>query len=93
MINLVIGSDGIWDVMSSPEVVGFIFDKMELDKKELSTKYLVEECRNRWDIVNLFKQKYFYELQQNKDVESKNKEAQYCEVDDITAIVHFLNIE
>lgn len=90
---VVIGSDGIWDVMSSPEVVGFIFDKMELDKKELSAKYLVEECRNRWDILNLFKQKYFYELQQNKDGESKNKEAQYCEVDDITAIVHFFNIE
>jgi len=90
---IVIGSDGIWDVMSSPEVVGFIFDKMELEKKELASKLLVEECRNRWDIVNLFKQKYFYELQQNKETDTKSKEAQYSEVDDITAIIHFLNID
>ena len=51
---IVIGSDGIWDVMSSPEVIGFIFDKIELERKEISSKLLVEECRNRSDIVNLF---------------------------------------
>jgi len=56
---VVIGSDGIWDSMSSTEVVGFIFDKME-GKKELVAKILVEECRNRWEILNLYKQKSLF---------------------------------
>ena len=32
---IVIGSDGIWDSMSSCEVVGFVFQKMETEGKEM----------------------------------------------------------
>ena len=59
---IVIGSDGIWDSMSSCEVVGFIFQKMETESKEMCSKLLAEECRNRWEVLNLFKQKYILKL-------------------------------
>ena len=48
---IVIGSDGIWDAMNSFEVVGFVFQKMESDKDNIS-KLLAEECRNRWEVKN-----------------------------------------
>lgn len=95
---VVIGSDGIWDAMSSTEVVGFIFDKMEV-KKEAVSKMLVEECRNRWEIINLYKQKYLLELVQSKDNGSdngtKSKESYHniLDIDDITGIIHFFNYD
>ena len=52
---IVIGSDGIWDSMSSCEVVGFIFQKMETESKEMCSKLLAEECRNRWEKVLCYK--------------------------------------
>ena len=64
---IVIGSDGIWDAMGSTESVGFIYDKYETGRRETSAALLVEECRNRWELLNLFKQKYQMELFQNKD--------------------------
>ena len=63
---IVIGSDGIWDAMSSCEVVGFIFQKMETNKEDVA-RLLAEECRNRWEILNLFKQKYILEINSSKD--------------------------
>jgi integrin-linked kinase-associated serine/threonine phosphatase 2C len=91
---VVIASDGVWDAMTSSEVVGFIFNQMEHERKEAACKLLVEESRNRWDILNLYKQKYFYEVQQTKDTKDpKNKDEQNCDVDDITAVIHFFNIE
>jgi integrin-linked kinase-associated serine/threonine phosphatase 2C len=93
---IVIGSDGIWDAMSSTEVVGFIFDKMD-NKKELVSKMLVEECRNRWEIINLYKQKYLLELVQSKESESQNKTKDnyqnVLDIDDITAVIHFFNYD
>ena len=44
---IVIGSDGIWNSMSSCEVIGFIFQKMETESKETCSRLLTEECRNR----------------------------------------------
>jgi len=44
---IVLGSDGVWDVMSSAEVVGFVLD---CEKKEETAKKLVGECRERWDL-------------------------------------------
>ena len=91
---IVIGSDGIWDAMSSCEVVGFIFQKMETDKEQCA-KLLAEECRNRWEVLNLFKQKYIMEINSNKDGEMKDKNAQHnvLDIDDITCIIDFINIE
>ena len=43
---IVIGSNGIWDAMSSCEVVGFVFQKMKTENKEICSRLLAEECRN-----------------------------------------------
>ena len=92
---IVIGSDGIWDSMSSCEVVGFVFQKMETESKEMCSRLLAEECRNRWEVLNLFKQKYIMEINSNKDGEIKDKNAQHnsFDIDDITCIIDFINIE
>ena len=92
---IVIGSDGIWDAMSSCEVVGFVFQKMETENKDNCSRLLAEECRNRWEVLNLFKQKYIMEINSNKDGEMKDKNAQHnnFDIDDITCIIDFINIE
>jgi integrin-linked kinase-associated serine/threonine phosphatase 2C len=93
---IVIGSDGIWDSMSSIEVVGFIFDKMDKMKnsKHMIVKMLTEEARNRWELLNLYKQKAINELNQSKDSENGTKSKENTsigDIDDITAIIHFFN--
>ena len=92
---IVIWSDGILDSMSSCEVVGFVFQKMETEEKEICSKLLVEECRNRWEVHNLFKQKYIMEINSWKDEETKDKNAAHnnFDIDDITCIIDFINIE
>ena len=90
---IVIGSDGVWDAMSSCEVVGFIFQKME-NQKSKCAQLLAEECRNRWELLNLYKQKYLTEMNinqdQNKEKSSKNN---IIDIDDITCIIDFLNMD
>ena len=91
---IVIGSDGIWDAMSSCEVVGFIFQKMETNKEQCAT-LLAEECRNRWELLNLYKQKYLREMNLNLNQDQKNNSSKnnIIDIDDITCIIDFLNIE
>lgn len=94
---VLIGSDGIWDAMNSTEVVGLIMDRMET-KKELVVKTLVEECRNRWEILNLYKQRTLVELYQSKDsgdTSNKHKDGiqNILDIDDITAVIHYFNFE
>ena len=99
-VFVIIGSDGIWDLMSSPEVVGFIFDKSE-GRKEVCAKMLAEEARNRWEVMNLYKQKYMLDLAQSREnndegnLRDKNKDNNQgtLDIDDITGIVHFFNFE
>ena len=90
---IVIGSDGIWDAMSSCEVVGFIFQKMETDREQCA-KLLAEECRNRWELLNLYKQKFISEMNINQEGENKNKNKnQIIDIDDITCIIDFISVE
>lgn len=51
---IVIGSDGLWDVMSSAEVVGFVAQRESRDKV---AEALVMEARSRWDELNRNKKK------------------------------------
>jgi serine/threonine protein phosphatase PrpC len=93
---VVICSDGVWDSMSSIEVVGFIFDKMDKMKtnKHLIVKMLTEEARHRWELLNMYKQKAINELNQSKDSESGTKSKENSglgDIDDISAIIHFFN--
>ena len=94
---VVIGSDGVWDAMSSTEVCGFIAEKMEANK-ELCAKMIVEECRNRWEILNLFKQRSLVEMytaKDNSESSSKQKEniQNMLDIDDISAVIHFFNYD
>jgi integrin-linked kinase-associated serine/threonine phosphatase 2C len=89
---IVIGSDGVWDAMSSCEVVGFIFQKMETNREQCAT-LLAQECRNRWELLNLYKQKYLRELNLNQDNKNNNSKNNIIDIDDITCIIDFLNIE
>ena len=77
---IVLGSDGVWDVMTSAEVCGFI-DQYE--PKEKAAEGLVAECRSRWD-----------EMNKNKKNNSKIGDLPYTKFgcDDITAVVCFLHI-
>jgi serine/threonine protein phosphatase PrpC len=95
---IIIGSDGIWDAMGSTEAVGFVYDKLETGKRENSAVLLVEECRNRWELLNLYKQKYQMELFQSKDNNQENSNGKTKDfnqnmysIDDITSIIHFFN--
>ncbi|EAS07106.2 protein phosphatase 2C containing protein (macronuclear) [Tetrahymena thermophila SB210] len=91
---IVIGSDGVWDVMSSAEVVGFVlqyqppaqnekFDKNDKDNanQENVASALVAECRARWDDMN-----------KNKKNSSKIGDLPYLKFgcDDITCVVAYL---
>lgn len=52
------GSDGIFEVMNSTEIVGFVYEILEEKKgkitKEDIPNEIVEECRNRWTILNKY---------------------------------------
>jgi integrin-linked kinase-associated serine/threonine phosphatase 2C len=91
---VVIGSDGVWDVMNSSEVIGFIFDKNEVQAKERICEELVNEARYRWEVINQFK----IRLQNEKSKEMLNspsltsKGKHVFSIDDITAIICFLNV-
>lgn len=99
---VVIGSDGIWDVMNSAEVVGYIFEKIDIFGRERVTENLVTECRSRWEVVNLFKQKQQNEKnnQTNKDDKNMNSTTrvnantqQIFTIDDITSIIAYFNVD
>ena len=95
---IIIGSDGIWDAMGSTEAVGFVFKALENGKRDLSASHLVEECRNRWELMNLFKQKFQFELFQNREtnqdnlgVKPKDFNQNSYSIDDITSIIYFFS--
>ena len=90
-----IGSDGVWDVMNSPEVVGFIFEKIA--KEPLWTRQrivdeLVGECRMRWEQINAYKEKIYYEKATEEMKAQGYKGGVKKNIDDITAVVCFFTI-
>ena len=87
---IIIGSDGLWDVMNSAEAVGFIFNKFEHFSKEKLVEELVKECRRRWEAINNYKLK----IQEEKHLDNMQtplKSNHVMSIDDITAVVLFLN--
>lgn len=68
---VVIGSDGLYDLMSSSEIIKFIYDRMNKISKENIVKALVMEARKRWEISNNFKLHLFKE--RLKETHNKNK--------------------
>ena len=56
---IVMGSDGIWDVMNQVEIVGYVFERTSdrnnrVDRDRIAEE-IVEEYRKRWIIINKFK--------------------------------------
>jgi integrin-linked kinase-associated serine/threonine phosphatase 2C len=89
---VVIGSDGLWDVMNSAEVVGFLFQKFEHFSKEKLVEELVKEARSRWEAINNYKFKI--QMEKNKEnniLQNTFKSNNVMSIDDITAVVLFLN--
>ena len=89
-----IGSDGVWDVMNSAEVVGFIYERMEkVGMRERVTEDLVIECRHRWSLINDYKEKLFNEKNQNNNTAgARNNQILRQNIDHITTIICFINI-
>ncbi|CAD8071410.1 unnamed protein product [Paramecium primaurelia] len=74
---MVIGSDGVWDVMSSAEVCGFV---LKHEPKESVAEAIVTECRSRWD-----------EMNKQKKTNSRIGDLPYLKFgcDDITAVIAY----
>ena len=62
--------------------------------KKRNATLLAEECINRLELINLYKQKYIREINliQEKD-KAKNIKNNMIDIDDITCVIDFLNIE
>lgn len=91
---IVIGSDGIWDVMNSAEIVGLVFEKTTETSKDKIAEQVVNECRNRWEVINLYKLKLHNEKLQQKETEKGKVHSQpFFSIDDISSIVCYFNIE
>lgn len=56
---IVLGSDGVFDVMHSVEIVGYIYERLKQEEGKLSksdmAKDIVTECRKRWILINKFR--------------------------------------
>ncbi len=92
---IVMGSDGVWDVMSSAEAVGFILS-LPISEKEGAAKKMVMECRERWDLLNEIKKKQAQILYDSSDANKKAAAERKQEIernivrDDITVGLHYL---
>lgn len=77
---IVIASDGVWDVMSSAEVVGFILHQHGKDIKGIG-EALATEARSRWE-----------ELTKSKKISNKVGDYPTAKkgIDDITCVIAFL---
>ena len=52
---IVIGSDGIFDVMNSVEIIGYVFERIDEVGRDRIAEEIVEECRKRWELINKYK--------------------------------------
>ncbi len=92
---IVMGSDGVWDVMSSAEAVGFILS-LPMNEKETACDKMVNECKERWDLLNEIKKKQAQILFDSADTNKKLANERKMEIernivrDDITVALHYL---
>jgi len=82
---IVIGSDGIWDVMSSAEAVGYVNQLIDGNSaaRDGSAEALVAEARSRWEDMN-----------KNKKKNAGIGDVPYTKFggcDDITAVIAYLS--
>ena len=95
---IVIGSDGIWDVMNSAEVVGYVFEKIEKEitwARQRIVEELVHECRNRWEMINIYKEKLLLEklsIKEENKVSTSVRPQIKQNIDDITGVICFFTV-
>lgn len=95
---IVLGSDGVWDVMSSAEAVGFILSLPPEDKMAAAEK-MVAECRERWDLLNEIKKKQAQIMLDSSDTSKKAAAERKLELernivrDDITVVIHYITAD
>lgn len=79
--------------MNSSEVIGFVFNKIDGARERIADE-IVEECRIRWEVINMYGQK----LENEKIVNMKKNENKSnvnairhktMIIDDITAVLCF----
>ena len=92
--------------MSSPEVVGYVFEKIEKEitwQRQRIVEELVQECRNRWELINIYKEKIILEKMSSKEKEKEggqnkdgggvaNRPQIRQSIDDITAVICFFGV-
>ena len=96
---IILGSDGIWDMMGSAEIVGFIYEKLEEFDRTKICDHVVDECRKRWGVINKYKDDLMGEkknldpfksnLISNNIISQVNYSGMHITIDDITGVIHF----
>ena len=81
---LILGSDGLWDVMGSEQAVGFVREKMEVFCYEDIAKELVMYARRIWEVKS-YGNRFFNEIGDTPDY--------LYGIDDITVIIVFFEFE
>ena len=91
-VFVVIGSDGVWDVISSAEAVGFV-SKSDGDTTQMA-RILTNEARERWDLfneINRTKKKLSLEgMDEVRKKASLQKFEDNIMRDDISVVIAFL---
>jgi serine/threonine protein phosphatase PrpC len=94
---IIIGSDGVWDVMNSVEAVGYVFERLKEVGKDNIAEELVEECRKRWILLGKFKEESNERSRADAGLTNKeslsqlagNAPAAHHHIDDITVVICF----
>jgi len=48
---ILIGSDGVWDVMTTSDAASLVLTKFQNSKENIA-QFIVDECRVRWEMLN-----------------------------------------
>ena len=87
-----IGSDGVWDVMSSAEVVGFVI--RSATSVPSAAQEVAKEAVERWDLINeIGRSRLMISLENAEEARKKTRLERYDNNimrDDITVVVCYL---
>ena len=72
---VVIGSDGVFDVMSSMEIVGYVFERIDQVGAEKIASEITAECRKRWVVIHKHRTDRFIEkIREETELQIKKNE-------------------
>lgn len=96
---IVLASDGVWDVMSSADVVGFVVEQencktIRCDDMKLAPQKLVDEARSGWEYNNTQKRNMVLKsvgIDEQKRAEKIRQLDKLLVIDDISTVVAYLH--